>query len=218
MKSRQTVVGEVRTSPSRRRDRSAPSSKRVLLVEDHPLMRSAISALLESALGVVDTVVAETGKQALERLGAKPWDLILLDHNLPDAKGVDLLPKIADHGPVVVLTSFESPHLAGIAREYGARGYVSKGDDPDRIVSVIESVLAGDESFPILLADSPPAFSPQERRVLAGLVQGRSAVEIAKELDVRPQTVQSYKDRLCSKLGSGNVADLVRIAVSKGLG
>lgn len=187
-------------------------------MEDHPLMRSAVASLLEGSLCAVEVVFAESGKQTLDRLGESPWDLVLLDQNLPDVRGIDLLPKLVGHGPVVFLTSFDSAPLAGLARNHGARGYVSKGARPDQILSVIETVLAGREAFPILAKDPVPVFSPQERRVLEGLLTGKSAVKIAKDLSVTPQTIQSYKDRLCSKLGASSVAELVRIAASKGLG
>jgi DNA-binding NarL/FixJ family response regulator len=118
---------------------------------------------------------------------------------------------------VIVLTTYADAGLADLARERGARGYVAKGDDPVHLLSAVRDVLSGGSSFAILEETvAQPRFSRQERRVLDGLLQGESAVEMAGALSIAPTTIQSYKDRLFSKLGVGNVAELVRKAVSKG--
>jgi DNA-binding NarL/FixJ family response regulator len=185
-------------------------------VEDHPLIRHAVVRLLEGELGAIEATFAKTGREGLAAGG--PWDLILLDHQLPDAKGVDLLPEYVRSGPVVVLTSYGNGHLAALARRRGAKGFVSKGDDPAQILSVIRDVLGGAESFPILETAPPPALSPQESRILSGLLEDRTFVEIAKDLSVTPTTIQSYKERLFAKFEVGSVTELVRKVVAKGLG
>jgi len=188
---------------------------RVLLVEDHPLMRSAVVSLLERQFGEVAATFAGTGKEVQALKGR--WDLILLDHHLPDVRGLDLLPGLGALGPVLVLTTYADAGLTDLARERGARGYVAKGDDPALLLDVVKDVLAGGSSFHVSEdPDSTPKFSRQERRVLEGLLQGESAVKLAEALSVAPTTIQSYKDRLFSKLGVANTAELVRKAISKG--
>lgn len=179
-------------------------------------MRDAVVRLLEGELGPIDATFVKTGKDGLAAAG--PWDLILLDHQLPDGKGVDFLPEYVRSGPVVVLTSFGNGELAALARNRGAKGYASKGDDPAQILSVVRGVLAGFEAFPILETDPPPSISPQERRILDGLLGNKSFVEIAKDLSVTPTTVQSYKQRLFAKFGVESVIELVRKVVARGLG
>jgi two-component system, NarL family, invasion response regulator UvrY len=188
---------------------------RVLLVEDHPLMRTAVVSLLEREFGPVAATFAGTGKEAESVKGR--WDLILLDHQLPDARGLDLLPWLVSLGPVLVLTTYADAGLADLARERGARGYVAKGDDPSLLLAAVKDILAGGGAFALPEdADIPPKFSRQEQRVLDGLLHGESAVEMAGALSVAPTTVQSYKNRLFSKLGVVNTAELVRKAASKG--
>ena len=206
-------------SPRKPQGRVAPFSDRrrmrVLLVEDHPLMRTAVVSLLEREFAPVAATFAATGAEVLGLKGR--WDLILLDQHLPDVRGLDLLPRLAGLGPVIVLTTYADAGLADLARERGARGYVAKGDDPVHLLSAVRDVLSGGRSFSILEETvAQPRFSRQERRVLDGLLQGESAVEMAGALSIAPTTIQSYKDRLFSKLGVGNVAELVRKAVSKG--
>lgn len=190
---------------------------RILLVDDHPLMRTAIVGLLEAEFGKLDAECVGTASQARSKIEEGAWDLVLLDHQLPDGKGVDVLPLLSAAAPVVVLTTFEDKALAGQARENGASGFATKGDSPEGIVAVVRSVLQGKPSYPILeRKGAAPDFSPQERKVLQGLLTGIGMAEIAASIGVTSSTAQSYKARLFRKVGVETVAELVRKAVGSG--
>lgn len=179
-----------------------------LIVEDHPLTRSGTRQLLQYAYPGCFCEETSTRASARRALAAKRWSLVLLDIDLPDGNGLDLLPCAS---PALVLTMYADSPRQDEALGMGAKGFVSKCEPPDRILAAIRASL-GDGGHGERRSETPrPDLSHRERLVLAALLDGRRLVEIAKENGLSPTTLQSYKKRLFEKLGVESVAELARL-------
>lgn len=180
-----------------------------LIVEDHPLTRSGTRHLLRHAFPGCVCEEASTRASARRALGAKRWSLVLLDVDLPDGDGLELLPCTS---PVLVLTMHADAARRDAALGAGARGFASKCESPEKILGAIRQLLG--ESAPE--ASDPEAqrrnLSRRERLVLGALLEGRRLVDIAAEAGVSPTTVQSYRNRLFGKLGVDSIPELARLA------
>jgi len=117
----------------------------------------------------------------------------------------------------MILTMYEDRELCLLAQHAGACGFVSKGEDPRAIVEAIRKVIGGGRHFPQSLDKEEVTLSLRERDLLAHLLAGGRAADIAREWQVSQTTVQSYRNRLFQKFGVDNLADLIKAAVSKGL-
>jgi DNA-binding NarL/FixJ family response regulator len=209
----------------------APRQHRILVADDHVLVREGIRKVLgfDGRLVVADE--AATAAEVLARLKQGGIDLVLLDLLMPGCSDVDLIERVvAAHPklPVLVLSMHADPHIARRALEAGALGYLTKDSSPELLVDAVHHVLAGrsyvDPSLSGALiraertAREPmEQLSTRERQVLVALVQGRSVVEIAEELQLAPNTVSTYKARLMEKLGQTSLSDLVRYTLRHGL-
>lgn len=207
---------------------------RVLLVEDHPLMRTGIKSLIAEVEDFA--VIGEAASLAEARPVARSaaYDLALLDISLPDGSGMDLINDVIEGRPerqAIILTMHnESPYLANCIR-LGASGYVVKDMAPERLIETLRRVRSGEKCFFITQAEAPrildgkiPAeiedsepLSPREIRVRDLLVEGKTLTQIAAELDLSVKTVFTYRVRLLKKLGLKNNAELIRRVVESKL-
>ena len=182
---------------------------RVAIVDDHRLVRDALSDLLASDPGL--TVVANSGDGAgaLAATARTKPDVLLLDIALPDCNGLDLIPRIADRSPatrVLVLSMHAEPEYAVEARERGAMGLIAKSAPLEDLVRAIRAVAAG-ESIPVACD-----LTPRERQILAQIGRGAPNEKIAAALSLRTKTIEAYAQRLMAKLGVGTRAGLVGCA------
>lgn len=211
---------------------AAPQKHRILVADDHALVREGIGKVLGLDDRLVVAGEAVSAAEVLARLKRGGIDLVLLDLLMPGATDVDLIKRVvAAHPkvPVLVLTMHADPHIARRALEAGALGYLTKDASPELLVDAVHHVLAGrsyvDPSLSGALIRGEPAspreqmeqLSTRERQVLVALVTGRSVMEIAEELQLAPNTVSTYKGRLMEKLGQSSLSDLVRYALRHGL-
>jgi DNA-binding NarL/FixJ family response regulator len=211
---------------------AAPQKHRILVADDHALVREGIGKVLGLDERLVVAGEAVSAADVLARLKRGGIDLVLLDLLMPGATDVDLIKRIvAAHPrlPVLVLTMHADPHIARRALEAGALGYLTKDASPELLVDAVHHVIAGrsyvDPSLSGALIRGEPAspreqmeqLSTRERQVLVALVTGRSVMEIAEELQLAPNTVSTYKSRLMEKLGQASLSDLVRYALRHGL-
>lgn len=193
---------------------------KVLLVEDHPIYRDGLAALLVTA-GVDVVGLAGTGSEALSMLDNEP-DVVLMDIGLPDRDGADLTTQLLERLPdtkVLVLTMFHDDSVIARALEAGASGYLVKDAHPDEILSALKSVASG--AFVIgsdvvssarrsawadsLRRASPPAavfpeLRERERQVLGLLAQGLSNTAIAERLGLSGKTVANYVSTILAQL------------------
>jgi DNA-binding NarL/FixJ family response regulator len=205
---------------------------RLLLVDDHPLVREWLAALVarESDLQVCGQ--AEEAAAALALVSELRPDLAIVDLTLPRGSGLELIKDLRSRHPAVrilVLTSHDEAEVAERAFRAGAHGFAIKRDSGPRVVEAIRSVLAGRfYASPALAAQlagrmfagtrhdgSPPdeLLSDREMEVFRRRGQGRRAKEIAAEMGISVKTVGSYEARIKEKLGLEGVGDLVREAV-----
>ncbi len=179
---------------------------RVLIVEDHALVREGISRLLqESFPGVVVRAVARAEE-------AKPhlaWaERVLLDLSLPGKPGLAFLAEIAETYPdlpVIVLTAYDEPAFRSRAEELGASAFLSKNEPPERLIQALNGLLPFE-------GPRVDRLSPTEREVLLLLGQGLSNLEVARRLGVEEKTVYTHRRHLMYKLGLKNASELIRFA------
>ena len=186
---------------------------RVLIVDDHPVVRQGLRVLLEVQDGIEATGEAGDGPTALALAAEQQPDVILLDLKLPGLDGLAVLEQLKNTtAKVLVLTSVTDPVAAGRAMREGAAGVLYKDVDPDALVRAIRAVhdghllLAAEAAGTLLQPATGPgrgldALTAREREVLAELAKGRSNREIARALHVAEKTVKAHVSSVLAKLG-----------------
>ncbi len=210
---------------------------RVLIVEDHPMFRDGLRALLDSAAGTSVVGEAGTGVAAVEQALALQPDVVIMDLDLPGLDGVQATRQIVATSPhigVLVLTMFDDDDSVFAAMRAGARGYLLKGDDQQTIQRAIEAVGRGEAIFgpPIALrlmdylsaprqgipADVFPGLTEREREVLDLIARGRANPAIASELGLSTKTVRNHVSNIFNKLQVADRAQAIVRAREAGLG
>ncbi len=200
---------------------------RVVIVDDHPIVRHGIARLLAVEPDTAVVGQAGTSAEALDILARTACDLLLLDLNLPDRSGLDLLIDVRSRYPalpVLVLTMHNEAQFAVRAIKGGAMGYLTKDSAGDELVRAVRTVVSGQRYVASALAEPPAAYladgdrlrrdrlSERERRVLDLLVAGRTVSEIANELTLSIKAVSTHRMHLLQKLHVDSTAALVRCA------
>lgn len=206
---------------------------RILMADDHALMREGLK-LLFALEGEVEVVAeAENGARVLEQLRCQVVDLLLLDISMPGVCGEDLVARIHSHYPelpILVLTMHNEPQVALRSLRAGARGYLTKDQDPDVLLSAIRKVATGARYIDpqlveqIALSWSEPYqrsglnnLSDREFQVMRMLAKGLSVNQIAEQLVISNKTVSTHKVRLMEKMGFHNNADIIKFAIDQSL-
>ncbi|MCO5099484.1 MAG: response regulator transcription factor [Burkholderiaceae bacterium] len=204
---------------------------RLYLVDDHAIVREGLRAVLEAS---GHRVVGESADpvQALADLARDPPDLVLVDLNLGERSGLELLAELQRRAlPVrsIVLTMSAQPHHVGEAMRRGALSYVLKGSPTSELLRAIDAGAQGRRHLSAEVAnlaaealtgdddDGFATLSPRERQIVAMVVRGKSSAAIGQALHLSPKTVDTYRSRLMNKLGVGDVPALVRLAIRHGL-
>lgn len=206
--------------------------QRVLLVDDHAVVRRGVRAILEDHLPTVAISEASNGDEALAALAEK-FDAVVLDLSMPGRDGFDLLTEIKHRQPklpVLIMSLHSEEQFALRALRAGAAGYLTKSTAPEQLVSAITKVLRGgryiSESLAERLAadvgiDAPAnpheRLSDREFDVMRGIASGRSVSEIAAQMHLSVKTVSTYRTRLLEKMGMSSNAELTRYALEAGL-
>ncbi|HXO86854.1 MAG TPA: response regulator transcription factor [Gemmatimonadales bacterium] len=205
---------------------------RILVVDDHALVRRGLIELLQSLPVGVEFGEAGTGAEALRLALGENWDVVLLDLGLPDRHGLDVLRELhaaRPQLPVLILTMFPEDQLALRVLELGAAGYLTKESAPEELLRALERVIGGHKylspSMAQAVADGlggpPPApheqLSDRELEVLRLLAAGRPITAISRQLGLSPKTVTTYRARLLHKLRMKSNAELTFYATQHGL-
>lgn len=199
---------------------------RVLLADDHRLVREALAALLAEA-GAEVVGAASDGRMAVAMARELRPDVCLMDVSMPGMNGLDAAAELARFAPdvkVVFLSMHaDGPHVSE-AMAAGARGYVAKDSAIEDVIAAVRAVAAGRLFMGAGVA--PPGggnasalqrLSRRERHVLQLVVEGWSSAQIATRLCLSPKTVQTYRSRIMAKLEVADVAALVKLAVRMGI-
>jgi DNA-binding NarL/FixJ family response regulator len=205
---------------------------RILVVDDHALVRRGLIELLQSFPDGVECGEAGTAAEALTLALGERWDVVLLDLGLPDRHGLDVLRELnaaRPKMPVLILTMFPEDQLALRVLEIGAAGYLTKESAPEELLRALERVMAGHKYLSPAMAQAvadglggpPPApheqLSDRELEVLRLLAAGRPITAISRQLGLSPKTVTTYRARLLHKLGMKSNAELTFYATRHGL-
>jgi DNA-binding NarL/FixJ family response regulator len=206
---------------------------RILIVDDHAILRRGLSALLADAFHDAAFGEASNADQALEQLGKDAWDVALLDITLPGKSGLDLLKELKaarPRLPVLVLSVHPEDQFAVRSLKAGAEGYMTKESAPEELVQAIRKILAGGRYVSPALAEKlalsirkdftrtpHETLSDREYEVMCRIASGKTVTEIARELSLSVKTISTYRARILEKLGVKNSAEITRYAIRNGL-
>ena len=213
------------------------STIRVLIADDHGVVREGLRAVLGSEPEMEMVGEAATGQEVVERAAELKPDVVLMDIQMPDVNGLEATRRILEANPevgVVVLTMFEDDDSVFSAMRAGARGYVLKGAPPSEILKVLRAVAAGEAHFgpeiakrlmvffsepnPASPEDIFPELSAREVEILDLIAQGHSNAKIAARLYLSPKTVGNHISHIFTKLQVADRAHAIIRAREAGLG
>ncbi|KAA3651491.1 MAG: DNA-binding response regulator [Proteobacteria bacterium] len=198
----------------------------VLIADDHAVVRSGLRQFLASTTDLKITAEASTGRDVLQQIGPSNCDILLLDINLPDLNGLEVLKRakrLRPDLPVLVFSMFTEDEFALHALNAGASGYLNKDSPPAQILQALRTVASGQRYVSPALAEKllsgnlakarallHEALSPRETEVMRALSRGISLTRIAQELNLSVKTISTYRMRVLEKLNLGSNADIAR--------
>ena len=209
------------------------SPRRILVADDHDIVRKGLKETLEDEIPKVSIGEAENGAQVIELVAKQKWDMLLLDINMEGRSGLDVLedlrkthPKL----PVLILSMYPEDELAVRALKQGPAGYISKRRASEELVVAVKKVLAGGRYITSTVAEKLAAnlqreserplhetLSNREFQVMRMIAMGRSLKEIAAELSISAKTVGTYHTRLFEKMAMNSDIEITRYALANKL-
>jgi DNA-binding NarL/FixJ family response regulator len=205
---------------------------RVLLADDHALMREGLRALLTAATDIEVVGEVRTGREAERQVPRLNPDVVLMDIAMPDLNGIEAARAIHAKCPavrIVILSMHATAEYVYRAFEAGACGYLLKEVAVEEVITAVRAVHVGGRYLSPALAESVPdpgaghargpidSLSTRERQVLQLVVEGHTSNEIARMINLSPKSVDTYRSRLMLKLGVKDVPSLVKFALEHGL-
>jgi DNA-binding NarL/FixJ family response regulator len=207
---------------------------RVLLADDHSVVRDGLRALLEAEGDIEVVGMAANGLEAVKKVRELQPDVVVMDLAMPEVNGTEATAQIHDISPateVLVLSMHSTAEHIFRAFQAGAQGYVLKESAGPEVVAAVRAVRAGkrylsqkiagtvvDDYIRERRAATPlESLSRRERQILQLIAEGKSTAETAKVLFLSPKTVDTYRSRMMHKLGVDNFAALVRFAIQHGV-
>ena len=208
-------------------------SIRLVLVDDHELVRQGLRALFDREPGFEVVAEGANGREAVALADECAPDLVVTDVAMPELNGIDATRQIRARHPdirIVAVSQYSERNVVARMLSAGASGYVLKSDGWDELAKAINKVMAGQRyvSKKLLMegdevvstpdtARGLPVLTPRQLEVLQLLVEGRSTAEIAATLYVSPNTVGTHRHHIMKKLGTRTLADLTRYALRQGM-
>lgn len=206
---------------------------RVLVADDHPIVRDGLIAVLSTQPDFVVVGEASTGAETVERTLALAPDVLMLDLSMSGGDGVEALDQLREQGSAtraIILTAYDTDERILSAVRAGAQGYLLKGTPREEIFRAIRTVYEGGSLLTPVVAsrllrhiggahvsDEPPGFTPREDVVLRLLARGLQNKEIAAQMGISERTVKFHVAAVLRKLGAGNRTEAVTLAVQRGL-
>ena len=206
---------------------------KVLVVDDHAIVRQGLRRILDEASGMRFGGEAATGVEALKMMRTEKWDVVLLDISMPEKNGIDTLKQIMDGNKnvrVLILSMYPEDQYAVRLMKAGASGYLTKETVPEQLVDAIRTVVAGKKYISRTLAEllllecgsdseKPPheILSDREYQVLRLIGSGLKVSEIAEKLSLSVKTVSTYRSHILEKMKLRNNAELTYYVMHNGL-
>ena len=204
---------------------------RVLLVDDHAVVRAGYRMLLHAASAIEVVAEADSGEAACQCYASFAPDVVVMDVALPGIGGIGATERIVARDPearVLVFSMHDDALFVEKALAAGARGYITKSSAPDVLVDAVRDVAAGRRRFDPALADKLAvhrarsdsefsSLSTREFEIFCLLAEGVPAVDIGQRLSLSPKTVANYGSQIKSKLHVGSAAELARLAIRHGI-
>ena len=203
-----------------------PAKIRVLSIDDHPLVREGLAALINSQADMCVVAQGSTGHEAIKLFGELQPDVALMDVRLPDMSGIDAMVTILSSSPrarVIMVTSSEGDVEIERALEGGAKGYILKSMPPREVLDAIRKVHSGNKAIPpeiaMQLANhmSDETLTTREIEVLQQVAEGNRNRDIADRLFISEGTVKVHLQHIMDKLGASDRTQAITIAVRRGI-
>jgi len=202
-----------------------------LVVDDHPVVRRGICQILEDISGPVHITEASNAREAMKEIRAKDFHMVLLDINLPDRTGLDLLEDLKNAHPdikILMVSMYPEEQYAIRALKGGASGYLTKESASNELLAAIDKILQGgryitqsiaERIFDAIDQKGPPhdLLSNRELEVLIQIAKGRSLKDIGQTLGLSEKTISTYRSRILEKMELNSNADMVRYALTNNL-
>lgn len=206
---------------------------KILLADDHAIVRAGLRQLLSEDPAIREVGEAGSGRETLDRLREGGWNLLILDINMPDRSGIDILRQVRSSYPdtrVLVLSGFPENQYAVNMLRAGASGYLNKDMAPEELLSAVKTVLNGRRYVGAALAEllvaeldqdaDKPAhaqLSEREFQIFCKLAAGRAVSDIADELCLSVKTISTYRARVMEKMHFTSNADITAYALRNNL-
>jgi DNA-binding NarL/FixJ family response regulator len=210
-----------------------PSPIRVLIADDHSIVRQGLRQILSDTEDMLVAGEAENGSQAMRMIRDGGWDVVLMDVSMPERNGIDtlkLLKKEFPKLPVLILSMHPEEHYAVRALKAGASGYLTKQSAPEQLVTAIRQVASGKKYVSPAVAEQlanaigedtdrlpHEKLSDREYQTLVMIASGKAISQIAEELNLSVKTVSVYRGRLLEKMKLKNNAELTHYGLKHGL-
>ena len=205
---------------------NAAGAIRILTVDDHPVLREGIAAVLASEQDMILVAEASNGREAVDQFRTHHPDVTLMDVQMPEVNGIDAIIKIREEFPdarIIVLTTYTGDAQAARAFKAGACGYLLKSMVRKELIDTIRLIHAGKKKIPAEIAvemaqhHSDDALTEREIEVLREVAAGNANKMVAQLLSISEETVKAHMRSILSKLGANDRTHAVTIAVKRGI-